>query len=546
MIRRLLSTRRTLVAVCSVALLVAASCSSSTDGTDAPSTTADAPTTTAKAAATDDPLVIDTTNGPVRGSEAAGIRSFKGIPFAAPPLGELRWQPPATPEKWTDEFDATEPGASCPQLEGLTNQFVPQPPSDEDCLTLDVYGSLDAADAPVMVWIHGGGFTSGSGHSPLYDGTNLANEGVVMVSINYRLDALGFLPTGSLDDTEGPSANWGILDQVAALRWVQDNISAMGGDPENVTIFGESAGGFSVCALLASPMTDDLFSRAIIESGGGCGLLTQPDTEVEGRPSGADMADTFVAATPCADDPEPLSCLRELPVDDVLAASETEDNDVNFGLVADGESLIDSAYEQAEANTLRDTPIITGSNLDENTLFSLNAEEPTAEAFAAAVAAVVDEGMADQVVAAYDGYETNLDRLRALRTELTFSCSARRFAAAARDDTDVYSYEFTRRSPADPFGVGATHGAEMIYIFGNPEGITGLGAILSGEDLDLAAAMRATWVAFATEGTPTADPAWPTYDPDGETIYRWDIPASVTADIRDGRCDLLEEAGAFS
>ncbi len=534
-----------LIAAAGAVALIAGSCSSSSTADDPPSTT-EASGTTSPAGPTDDPLVIDTTAGPVRGAEADGIRSFLGIPFAEPPLADLRWAPPEPAVAWSDEFVATTPAASCPQLPGLTSQFIPAPEPDEDCLTLDVFGALDAQDRPVMVWIHGGGFTSGSGHSPLYDGTRFAQEGVVLVSINYRLDALGFLPTSSLAGGEGPSANWGILDQIAALEWVQDNIAAFGGDRDNITIFGESAGGFSVCALLASPMSADLFDRAIIESGGGCGPLTQPDDSVDGRPSGDEIAGTWLDATPCNDAEDPLPCLRDLPVDEVLAASESTQEDVNFGLVADGVSLIDSAYEQAEAGALRDVPIITGSNLDENALFSLGAEEPTAEELSASIGRVVDSDMLDDVIASYAGYDSNLEKLRAFRTEMVFTCPAQRFADVARDDTDVYTYEFQRRSPRDPFGVGATHGAEMIYLFGNPDGIVGLGAILDGEDLELASAMRSTWVSFAADGVPTADPDWPRYDPATATIYVWDIPASVTSEIRGGRCDLLASAGAFS
>ena len=197
------------------------------------------------------------------------VQVFRGIPYAAPPVGELRWMPPLPAPAWDGVRSAREFSGACPQGPGLAQMMdVALPEPSEDCLYLNVWSGAVGADAkrPVMVWIHGGGLSLGWGHQPMYDGVRLAQQGVVLVSINYRLGALGFLSHPLLDGEDGVSGNYGLMDQVAALEWVQRNIAAFGGDPANVTIFGESAGGTSVYALLASPHSKGLFHQAIAQS----------------------------------------------------------------------------------------------------------------------------------------------------------------------------------------------------------------------------------------------------------------------------------------
>src|SRR3954471_190219 len=231
-------------------------------------------------------LIVDTTAGRLQGVEEDGLAVFKGIPFAAPPVGPLRWRPPQPVQRWDGVRPATEYGPWAPQPPpgqggGIGGEDAGQ---DEDCLTLNVWtpAAGDDGKRPVMVWIHGGGFTTGSGAGVLYRGGHLAARGdVVVVSINYRLGALGFAAHPALKDPEtGICGNWGMLDQVAALRWVQENIGGFGGDPGNVTIFGESAGGMSVSTLLGMPMAKGLFAKAIAQSGGPVGVLFDAGSQV--------------------------------------------------------------------------------------------------------------------------------------------------------------------------------------------------------------------------------------------------------------------------
>src|SRR5437763_2189142 len=231
-------------------------------------------------------LIVETAAGKVQGVEEDGLAVFKGIPFAAPPVGALRWRPPQPVEPWTGVRPADEYGAWAPQPPpaGAGGVGGEDAVKDEDCLTLNVWtpAASDGGQRPVMVWIHGGGFTTGSGAGALYRGGHLAARGdVVVVSINYRLGALGFAAHPALRDPDtGICANWGMLDQVAALQWVQQNIARFGGDPANVTIFGESAGGMSVSTLLGMPMAKGLFAKAIAQSGGPVGVLFEAGTTV--------------------------------------------------------------------------------------------------------------------------------------------------------------------------------------------------------------------------------------------------------------------------
>ena len=235
------------------------------------------------------PNVVATTSGPVRGETVDGVRVFRGIPYASPPVGDLRWKPPALPTAWTDPRDALDFGTPCwqPPLEGFYSRG--QIDRSEDCLYLNVWTRATAGDAlPVMVWIHGGALQIGHGHLPMYDGGALTEKGVVLVSINYRLGVMGFLAHEELsaESPEGASGNYGILDQIAALTWVRDNIAAFGGDPGNVTVFGESAGSWSVCLLYASPLAGGLVHRAIGQSGGCFAPYPELAADTRAGPSG--------------------------------------------------------------------------------------------------------------------------------------------------------------------------------------------------------------------------------------------------------------------
>jgi len=261
-------------------------------------------------------LEIETELGMVRGadSQVDGVRSFLTLPYAAPPTGDDRWRPPQPREPYDGTLDATQPGGSCPQnVGGSTARFTVIPDPVEDCLTLSVWSPDGARDLPVMVWFHGGGLRAGSAHQPYYQGDDIASEGVVVVGVNYRLGPLGFLATAEQaeESDDGAYGNYGLLDQSAALEWVQQNAAAFGGDSGNVTIFGESAGGGSVCAHLASTASEGLFHKAIIQSGGGCDRGFGVAASEQALADGA----AFMEALGCAD----MACLRDVPTDQLLA-----------------------------------------------------------------------------------------------------------------------------------------------------------------------------------------------------------------------------------
>jgi len=489
-----------------------------------------------------DPAMVEVESGELIGTVDGPVRTFLAVPYADSPAGEGRWKAPRPHPGWSEPLKANEVGAACTQIGGITSDFViAEGGSDEDCLTLDVFGPSEAEAAPVMVWFHGGGFTGGTAHSVLYEGTNIADEGVVLVNVNYRLGAFGFLVTDEMvDEGDGPVGNYGLQDQVAALEWVNRNIEQFGGDPDNVTIFGQSAGGFSVCAHLASDRSAGLFHRAIIQSGGDCGRSTPLDTAGPGGEAPAtEFGSGWVGASPCADDPS-LECLRALSAEEIIATS-TEFGEDGFGEVLDGEVLATTALQMAEEDRLPDVEIMTGSNLDEGSLFLLTADVPDAAVLTERVVAAIPDGVdAAEVLTLYqDGFETDKDRLIALQSDLSFGCGAIDFAREAADDTEVFTYYFTRRSPDDPFGVGATHGAELVYVFGNPGGIAGLGEI--GEaDTTIGDRMRDRWVGFAANGSPGV---WTSYDPSDPAILHIDEVDTEETTLNEDRCAALAEIG---
>ncbi|MBX7430720.1 carboxylesterase family protein [Mycobacterium sp. Y57] len=265
---------------------------------------------------------VEIAQGSVRGVTEGGVTSFRGIPFAAPPTGELRWRPPAPPASWNGTLDATEFGPSCIQGRYSGQQPVAQ---SEDCLTANVWtpdGTAPGANLPVMVWIYGGGFSIGSSALPDYDGTNFAERGVVLVSFNYRLGRLGYFahPALTAEDPDGELGNYGLMDAIAALQWVQANIGALGGDPDNVTIFGESAGGMTVNYLMSSPRSQGLFDKAISQSG--FNRLPMPPIRDGGPASGEQQGTAFAESLGITGaGPDTARALRDLPADTVWAGA---------------------------------------------------------------------------------------------------------------------------------------------------------------------------------------------------------------------------------
>ncbi len=521
-LRRSVSGMRRSVALAACVLLVAA-CSGSDDGTaSSPSTTSTTSTTAATTSTRPaDPYFVDTTTGPVQGGPSAvdGVRNFLAIPYAEAPVGDRAWKPPAPRAPWDDPLDATQPGASCPQTtEGVTTAFIITPDPDPDCLTVSVWTPEEADGLPVMVWIHGGGFSTGSAHEPYYAGDDLAARGVVVVNVNYRLGPQGFLATAALqaESGDGSVGNYGFRDQQLALHWVHDNAAAFGGNPARVTIFGESAGGFAVCGHLAAPGSQGLFAQAIVQSGGGCDRLLSLDAALA-------QGQQFMDQVGCSD----LACLRAIP-DDRLVSVEG----FSPSLAADGVTLSDTAYDLARSGRLGDVPVLIGSNADEATLFTINLDEPSDQGLAELASAFTDDPAALVALYPADRFASNKARYQAMFTDVRFTCPTVDFATV---DPDAFVYHYTYVDEANPLGLGATHGSELAALFHHPEGLrVDVEQTERGEQLS--DGMQAAWVAFATTGDP--GDAFAPYG-DGGEVARIDVPIEQVDTIRDGRCDQV-------
>ncbi|MEI9994307.1 MAG: carboxylesterase family protein [Rhizomicrobium sp.] len=438
--------------------------------------------------------------GKIAGETADGIAIFRGIPYAAPPVGALRWRQPARPASWSGVRDASKFGPSCPQAAPgdksniLTYGGAPEPTS-EDCLTLNVWAPAHVAKrAPVMVWIHGGSGKIGAGSLPYYDGASFARDGVVLVTINYRLGNLGgFAYPGLVADAAKHGEHVGsyaMLDQVAALEWVKRNIAAFGGDPGNVTIFGESSGGISVFAMLTSPISWGLFHKAIVESGGGWfGPPAKPeDTEKRGKE---------IAAAAGAPPGATLDKLRALPAAAFTRVAGDVAAEPDPALVPSGITVAIAAGRVAPV------PLMIGINDGEDSLID--------RGIAKAVAGVDDDTLAKL----RDLYGAKLDRETAARLQFRdMLATAPARWVAAHWPTSAYLYRFEHVTESyRPTRARAHHGAEIFYVFKTlgrePDEVSRP----TPGDTQLADQMHARWVAFARSGAPnTAGAApWPTY-----------------------------------
>ncbi|HEX7096951.1 MAG TPA: carboxylesterase family protein [Acidimicrobiales bacterium] len=471
-----------------------------------------------------------TTAGPVRGAfdERArhpdhapdGVVVFRAIPYAAPPVGPLRWHPPHPPSPWHDPRDATRVGPAAPQplggpLEGLVPGMAVGD-TDEDCLTLDVWTpAVDGAARPVLVWLHGGAFTIGAGSLESYDGARLAaNEDVVVVSVNYRLGALGFL----LIDHPDATANCGLLDQIAALEWVRDNIAAFGGDPGRVAVFGESAGAGSVMSLLSTTRSAELFHAAIVQSGATDLVLDRERALEVSR----------VVAQHAGIDPRDLAAWRALPVDAVLDAQVAAASDLlgtvgmmPFHPTVDGDVLEHDWLGAARAGISRDVALLIGTTRDEMALFA--SFDPTnatldAEGLRRRVARLHPDP--DAVLAAYaeaddrEGPVTPGRRWTAIQTDTAMWMPALRIAeahASNQPDTWMYRFDWTAADER----LGACHGIDIPFPFDTLDR-AGWDSFVADwrAARQLARAQQAAWAAMARQGAPSTDllPPWPRYD----------------------------------
>ena len=459
----------------------------------------------------------EVTGGRVAGMEVRGISSFKGIPFASPPVSALRWKAPQPVQPWSGLKQADTFGPGCVQA---ASPYTQVPSMSEDCLYLNVWTPAKAAGdrLPVMVWIYGGAFTGGAASMAAYDGSRLAEKGVVMVTINYRLGPFGFLAHPALTKESGKgSGNYGLQDQIAALRWVKENIAKFGGDASRVTIFGESAGGISVSMLTVSPHAKGLFQRAISESGGNFGI---PRTANEAgataptlRVAEAD-GQRFLQALGAAD----IAAARDIPADKVLATSGSAM--VRFWPVFDGDVIPGDQYKLYEAVKFNDTPILVGTNSDEGNLF---VRSSTTMAFETQVRSGYGR-TADAVLAAYP-HATDDQASRAAKDLFRDSTFAWGTAAWARLQSQkgkgkAYVYYFDHKTPQSPSG--ANHAAEIGFVFRNLGG--GRAGAPPQSDVVLSELMSSYWTNFAKTGDPNGPglPVWPAFTAADERVMYFD------------------------
>lgn len=443
--------------------------------------------------------------GQLKGSVDGDVVAFKGVPFAAPPVGDLRWRPPQPAAAWSGVRAADQFGAICQQPADTRDNGVGRGPISEDCLTLNVWAPTQrsAGPLPVMVWIYGGGYVAGSSSAPLYDGAHLARQGVVLVTLNYRLGRLGFFAHPALTrEARGELvANYALMDQIAALKWVQRNIRAFGGDSKNVTIFGESAGGAAVNHLMISPMTRGLFHRAISQSGIGRERSSRlQSVNAQGVPSAEAQGRAFMESLGVKTDS--AAALRAVPAERIIAAGAPNPL-VDGGPIIDGKLQtmdVDEAFEKGrEANI----PYLVGYNSLE-----IPFQAPMFEDVRTRATEAQPDKMA-RVKAAY-GDEAAFE-LRAV-SDLVFSEPARYLAARHAQNghpTYLYRFSFQSASIRERFK-GAPHASERQYVFGN---LNASNWPSGEEDKPVAAAMSAYWSTFARRGDPNGGvrPAWPAY-----------------------------------
>ena len=463
---------------------------------------------------------VHVTGGTIAGTAVDGLSEFKGIPFAAPPVGALRWKAPQPVSRWHGVRQTTAFGPACMQSAGATSQ-APTTPNSEDCLYLNVWtpAKTSREKLPVIAWIYGGGFAGGSTSAPLYDGTHFAQKGVVFVSISYRVGSFGFLATPELSSESGHgSGNYGMLDQIAGLEWIRANIAKFGGDPSKVTLLGHSAGGFSVSMLAASPLAKGLFRAVISESGAN---FTPPEdspwagTSIETLRMSEAAGETWLKSLGAST----LEEARALPAATILAAQRGP-GAPRFWPPVDGYVITGDQYDLWSHGQFNDTPILVGDVSDEAAGFGVRKTD------SAAFEALVRRGYgkeADAILAAYP-HATDAEATRSstqLSSDTIFDWGQYTWARleSSYGKHKAYVYYFDRPTARDPNG--STHGQEVAYVFGNL-GMPGRPAP-TPEDLAISQEMQGYWVNFATKGDPNGPglPAWPAFTEAAPLVMRF-------------------------
>lgn len=500
---------------------------------------------------------VSTDKGVVNGVLLDGpdVCAFLGVPYAAPPLGELRFALPAEHTPWTEPRDAGKISAQCPQTPSpMTDTDIPM---DEDCLYLNIWqpAGADAKNLPVMVYIHGGGFIVGSGGNAAYNGATLSGMGgVVVVTMNYRLGALGFLAHPAFAGANGRTGNWGLYDQLAALKWVKANIANFGGDPGNVTLFGQSAGGMSVGLQLASPLAAGLFQKVILHSGPPILINT---SLAKGR---AD-AQTVAAKLGCGEPATAAQCLRAVDAKTILEKVPLGIFIMDDGVteekyflvpVVDGAIIPDSPYRIfRDGKFLTDVTVMLGTTSDEAAYFTMKKTLREEKDFernlgldiggAAATLGVNLGGAPGTLEALYpiSNYASVEKAYQGLICDVGFTCPTELLAGMiAKYQPKVYRFYHTK-DPVKIFNWGAFHGAELPYVFGN---FTMMGRTFKSKDnLKLAKIVIALWSSFARTGVPAAEgvPEWPLYDDAARSYMTLGDKIEIGANLRTEKCGVM-------
>ncbi len=495
---------------------------------------------------------VHVSSGVLEGSagKTPGVRVFLGIPYAAPPVSDLRWKPPQPVASWSGVREADHFGARCTQANVFGDMVFRDGGMSEDCLYLNVWTPAKSAHdrLPVMVWIYGGGFQAGATSEPRQDGEVLAGKGVIVVSMNYRLGIFGFYSHPELTKESGHNAsgNYGLMDQLEALRWVHTNIEAFGGDPAKVTIFGESAGSFSVCALMASPHAHGLFARAIGESGAFFGNTLSAKTLTKSEEQGVKFATAQKA--------ESLAALRAIPADKLLAAARNVGGGFGFGPSIDGYFLPATAPEIYAAGKQNHVPLLAGWNADEGSFGVVMAKEKvTAARFTAQLHDKFgnDEAKVLKLYPAGADDEA-LQSAKDLAGDQFIAYSTWKWIEMQRQTggSPVYRYLFSRIRPSPPGtmvnGVpanqfGAVHASEIEYVFGALD--SNKNHVWQPADYKLSELIQTYWTNFAKTGDPNGPgvPKWPENTArDGYQVMHLDVDAHAAPEVHRDRYQFLD------
>jgi para-nitrobenzyl esterase len=454
---------------------------------------------------------VEIAQGRLQGFTKDGVLRFNGIPYARPPVGALRWRPAEAPEPWTGIRDAARFGSIAPQVRSAAEALLggTRGEQSEDCLYLNIWAPSTNGKRPVMVWIHGGAFVTGAGSLGTYNGKYLAARGdVVVVTINYRLGALGFLNLSDATDGKLPGTGTeGLTDQVMALRWVKENIASFGGDPGNVTIFGESAGGMSIGALQGMPQAKGLFHKAIAQSGGG---------HIGRRRESSAKVAQLVFQKLGTHDPTELMASPHVAILNAQAEiiEEARAGGMPFAPTIDEALLPVRPIENIRKGSSAGVPVLTGTTIEEWKLFTTARPKMRlmgADKLRHYTTNLVGEDHAAALLAAYEG--SPFDRWNAIMTDHTFAVPASLLLEAQGAHAPVYAYRFDWRSPLLGGVLGSCHALELGFVFGTyNEKRAGL-FFGSGPKADaLSEAMMQSWIAFARTGDPSAQVSWPRYD----------------------------------